>query len=647
MKASRILAAVALGALVIFGVGCKKSSFQGKVIYFTASSQATQTKTAYSDEIVGGYERIDWVSGDKIAIAMSNDGGEEVGDYLIDVVSTSGVKSQATLMPLGGPYGYNGLEWGEGEHSFSALYPSPSVDSNWPNSVGVGSLVLSYPAVQTLTPKGESGADALILQPDMKYAYMYAVAQEIAPNSTIDLSFTPLFTAFEISISAGDNDEVNLTGFRLISLADGEYPARTKDLYDDSNDADESASISVDLTGISLTRDGDPLVFTVFAYADNYSHLMLEFTGTEIGTRTLDLIDQTTGVGIPFEGMMKHRIYGLSFPKLDQGSAGGQGINWGGMGGEDLNWNGAEGEDINWGGNRRSALPGKFSVSLTKQVQFSRGNLVYKAGEFDFHKRQYDRCFTENCTAEFGPNTTFDLFGWATAGIAGADETMVNYQPWSFNDQDISGQEETNRFGFGPSLDSVPKEKSWDDYAEYCDWGNNYTLRQNWGEGWYTLSADEWAHMLYSRDASTVNGVHDARFAKAIVHGLNGLILFPDDFDYPGDDSIFTASSINNGSWSGISPFADLVLTDAQWSIAEKAGLVFLPPSGVRVYMDRVNITYYESGMTTDNFNLYWTSTADSKSNGKQIGSEGELFGCGAGTSRYIGLAVRLVKLAE
>ena len=641
MKIQKILFTVALAALLLSGTGCRKHSFGDGTIRFKAVSHSVGTKTAYSGEVFSGVERINWLDGDKIAVAMSNNAGSVVCDYQISTITSSSEISQGQLTNVDA----SGLQWGEGQHNFVAVYPSPSVDSEWPNVVGTDQLVLKYPAVQTMTPKGDSGADALTLLPDMKYAYMYAELKNVAPESeNVTLSFVPLYTAFEISISAGDNDEIHLTGFRLISLADGQYPARVKDFWDDANDYGESESISVDLTGITLTRDGAPLVFTVFAYADSYAHIMLEFTGTEIGTRTLDLVD--SGAPIEFEAFCKHRIYGLYFPRLDEGSAGGQGINWNGADGEDLNWNGAEGEDINWGGNKPYVLPGKFSVSATKQVQFARGNLIYKGGEWDFHKQQYDRCLKDNSTVlDISETGTFDLFGWATAGIAGADATMRNYQPWSSSTEVISDQATVNKYGYGPSTVTVPGETSWGGYAEYCDWGYNYALRSKLGNGWHTLSANEWAYMFLDRlNASTVNGVANARFIKATVHGLPGMLAFSDSFgdDYAGDQSIFDASAINNQYVS----FSSNVLTDIQWKAVESAGALFLAPTGCYIGMEGVDFILQYEG---DWLNFYWTATPYDEENAVVTGSEGNIPNINASGSfmRAGKCAVRLAKTAE
>ena len=576
MKLHKILSAVALIGLLLAGSGCKKYAFRDGQIRFTATSDALQTRTAYSGEVFSGTERIDWVDGDKIAIAMVNAGGVEICDYQITSITDADAKSTAQLANVAG----NGLQWGEGEHTFFAVYPSPSVDDEWENSFTEEGSTLVWPATQQVTA---DPSHAGVYLPDMKYAYMAASASVDGPEENVSLSFVPMFNAYEISIGAGDNDRIDLTGFRLICHRD-DIPLSCKQVSDFDSDvlSDEGGIISVDLTGVSLTRDGGPITFTVFTFPDENEEMTLEFTGTQIGTRTLDL--KRDGEWIAFSGNKKHRISGLAFPRLDNGGASGQGINWNGADGEDLNWNGAEGEDINWGGNRPYVLPGKFSVSETKQVQFSRGNLVYKAGEWDFHKQQYDRCFKENCSANFNSGSTFDLFGWATAGIAAADNTMVNYRPWIFNFTPITDQESTNPYGYGPSIENVPGGTNWDEYAEYCDWGSNYGVIQKAGAGWHTLSVAEWTYLFTLRSASEVNGVSNARFAKARVCGEPGLLLFPDDFGtrFTGDHSIFDANSINQLD-KDASDFSDIVLSRTDWATAEAAGAVFLPAAGAVV----------------------------------------------------------------
>lgn len=362
MKANRILLAAALAALTLLGTGCKKHSWRpeaGTPIKFKVTSDAAPqnaTKTAYSGQVSDSFERIDWIRNDKMAIFMGYFPEEYYGfrDYVVsDDPTADGRKSQAPVSAVNG-----GLEWqGDGLYMFCGIYPSPSVfPSDFGNEFNLYRVIVNYPKNQVLTPKGESGADALTLLPDMKYAYLFAGPFLYDnPTGTITLSFRPVFTAFQISISAGDNDDIHLRQFRLLSNIEDEPLSLKKNLYHDDEHPyepeDESQEIIVDFPGedgIHLERDGAPLVLTVFAagYDVSYNALTLEFTGDEIGTRTLDLKENGNWIG--FAGDTKHCISGLYFPALDDGSAGGQGINWGGMYGEELGWYGAEGEDINW-----------------------------------------------------------------------------------------------------------------------------------------------------------------------------------------------------------------------------------------------------------------------------------------------------------
>ena len=229
---------------------------------------------------------------------------------------------------------------------------------------------------------------------------------------------------------------------------------------------------------------------------------------------------------------------------------------------------------------------------------------------------------------------------------------MVYYQPWMFNYSPIESQSDKNPYGHGPSIDNVPGGSSWDAYAEYCDWGNNYTLAQALGTGWYTLSAAEWAYLFTLRSASEVNGVANARFAKAMVCGVHGLLIFSDDFGtrFTGDPSIFDANSINQMD-KDASDFSDIVLSRTDWAVAEAAGAVFLPAAGL-VFMFGLTANTDSSIIV-----YYWSSTAATSVNSAMLvgagssfmpmGTENVLYLTGNAAIRGTGCAVRLVKNAE
>lgn len=144
-----------------------------------------------------------------------------------------------------------------------------------------------------------------------------------------------------------------------------------------------------------------------------------------------------------------------------------------------------------------------------------------------------------------------------------------------------------------------------------------------------TLTKDEWDYLLNTRTASTVDGVSDARFAKAKVNGVNGLVIFPDTFNGGG----FTWANINNKT----SNFTGNTITEAQWTNIEKAGAVFLPCCGQR------NVTTVSNVGNIGNYRC-----ADSSGTGGKLlnffSSNINLF---SGSLNYFGYGVRLANISR
>jgi hypothetical protein len=87
------------------------------------------------------------------------------------------------------------------------------------------------------------------------------------------------------------------------------------------------------------------------------------------------------------------------------------------------------------------------------------------------------------------------------------------------------------------------------------DWGENF------GDGWYTMSRQEWWHLLYGRDNA------ENLFSYATVNGVKGLVLLPDDFVKPWGVSFYPLES----------DYSELVYSQYNWEKMELAGAVFLP----------------------------------------------------------------------
>lgn len=217
-----------------------------------------------------------------------------------------------------------------------------------------------------------------------------------------------------------------------------------------------------------------------------------------------------------------------------------------------------------------------FSVSSTKKVHFSRGNLQYQAssGIWRFAEHQYDCIGSGNFLISKKYEGWIDLFGWGTSGWnSGASA----YQPWSSD----SGDDK-----YHPGGDYLSKNNLTDDYAK-ADWGV-FNAINNGGNKigvWRTLTESEWTYLLYMRvDASD-------KYGMAKVAGNPGLVILPDDWIVPSG-MLFTA---------GPGEFDKNAYTSEQWLRMESNGAVFLPAAGLRGESKVVNVGKYGN---------YWSSTS-------------------------------------
>ncbi|MBR2887186.1 MAG: hypothetical protein IKB95_03085, partial [Bacteroidales bacterium] len=174
----------------------------------------------------------------------------------------------------------------------------------------------------------------------------------------------------------------------------------------------------------------------------------------------------------------------------------------------------------------RNFTPKAFSVSSTKKVYFSRGNLQYnpKQDKWQFAAHQYDICIkADNNDVSSMYNKDYDgwidLFGWGT---------------W-LNGENLLKPYETQK----------------DAPAKYI-WSGNSAIDENWT----TLSKDEWIYLLgeYWHETPCRDKAKTLR-ATMEVNGVFGLVILPD------------GSNIANDSWETL----------------ESAGAVFLPAAGGRV----------------------------------------------------------------
>lgn len=265
-------------------------------------------------------------------------------------------------------------------------------------------------------------------------------------------------------------------------------------------------------------------------------------------------------------------------------------------------------------------LSGVFSVSSTKKVNFSKGNLqaTYNGTDWTwaFAKNQWDyignaagnTSVNGNGTVS-ASNVTVDLFGWV-----GASSTWTGAAQYGISNSTATD----NTDGYG----NVARE------ALKSDWGNTI------GTGWFTLSSDEWQYLFNTRTTGgTVFGTEQARYAQATINtdgtSVKGMILFPDGVSIASTE-VTTAGSVN-----ATSAYATKCTT-AQWAALAAKGCVFLPAAGNRneasVYSAGSGGYYWSSSPNTSN--VYYAYRVIFLSGNLSLMTQ---------TSRYLGYSVRLV----
>ncbi|MBP5371485.1 MAG: hypothetical protein J6Y55_06115 [Bacteroidales bacterium] len=247
--------------------------------------------------------------------------------------------------------------------------------------------------------------------------------------------------------------------------------------------------------------------------------------------------------------------------------------------------------------------PPVFSVSETKKVYFSQGNLQYQAstGTWRFAEHQYDIIGDENSNISSTYSGWIDLFCWGTSGFDDKFPYMTS----------TSGSD----YGYG-STNIAGTNYDWGVYNAISNGGDEVGM-------WHTLTYSEWLYLRANRiDANKLWGI-------ATVNGVNGCVFLPDNWTLPSGMAFI----------SGIrDDLAQNIYTASDWAKMEANGAVFLPAAG---YRDGTFV--YFVGSQGD----YWTgSTSDSRDAASFYVNDstvGQSYSYGRGR----GKSVRLVRDAE
>ena len=238
-----------------------------------------------------------------------------------------------------------------------------------------------------------------------------------------------------------------------------------------------------------------------------------------------------------------------------------------------------------------SSSNGEFSVSSNNKVCFAKGNLQYQASTktWRFAEHPWDMIGDANKNISSSYSGWIDLFGWGT--------------------------------GNNPTKSSTSSS----DYSTFTDWGNN-TISNGGGKSWFTLTKDEWVYVFDKR--STSSGI---RYAKAIVNGVNGVILLPDNWS----SSNYSLSNTNKYD----AGFSSNRISQSDWTNKFEAnGAVFLPAAGWRYGTD---VNYVGSG------GYYWSASYEVSDYAYNVYFDESFLYADFWYYRRYGQSVRLVCSAE
>lgn len=251
-----------------------------------------------------------------------------------------------------------------------------------------------------------------------------------------------------------------------------------------------------------------------------------------------------------------------------------------------------------------NALFGVFSVSPTKKVRFSKGNLYYENERFSFEDRQYD-------------GRT-----WSCVWPASKDGLRSSYY-----------MQGVGLFFWSANAD-VAVAETYDDKNAKVD--DVFFANSVMGPNWTTLSGEEWRYLVSGSGRSGKAGLGS-------VGDVHGLIILPDNFADPytnNGNQAFTeiwGGNISDNVWTIVN-----YAVGSDWDAMEAAGAVFLPAMTLRTEKNE----FPWSDMQVDINNkggYYWSSEATNYMNF----SKGNYTIKNDASARKYGLSVRLVTVVH
>ena len=201
----------------------------------------------------------------------------------------------------------------------------------------------------------------------------------------------------------------------------------------------------------------------------------------------------------------------------------------------------------------QGALPGAFSVSATKKVYFSKGNLQYRASAkvWRFAENQWNRVGNDDELKGSGHGNVYqDNVRCANNYVSSTYTGWIDLFAWGT--------------GNAPTSLNAPSET-------FTDWGvNAISNGGNQANLWRTLTNKEWQYLCTGRtNASMLSSC-------AKVNGVPGYVFLPDDWVLPSGLS-FTPMSPGESTW-----WSKNTYSVSDWQKMEQNGAVFFPACGYR-----------------------------------------------------------------
>lgn len=332
---------------------CQKTfdngSGAGREVRFRIVSNAVSnyTKAAYSGITDNNRERIDWETDDQIRIycAQAVKPAGKYADYMVTSVETPSSEhpevSAAHIKAIDG----NGFVWGDGIHTFYAVYPKPQGDCI-AQSISGKDVSASLAKTQGSSEETVSGHNTTFV-PDLKKNMLMTAKAVFNPQTdsegSVSLNFIPLVTAVRFTIINRTGKDLSVETVSLLSESsplNGPFAAdldntSTPEAIDLGNETitytrsypectvtEEvtDARKSVDIhTGKTLSFDEDvagcgSLTFTFLLLpAQNLDDLTFKLT-KDNGDWMSSRLSYTDGSGIIFPRFMKTEVEGVFIP---------------------------------------------------------------------------------------------------------------------------------------------------------------------------------------------------------------------------------------------------------------------------------------------------------------------------------------------